>query len=1117
MNHLLLNFCTSFKDIAIKRTSTLLLLTLCFTGFLNAQNPGSDAVLGTAEDFSEIIGYHVSSANSTAKSNSKYSSTLSGNSNKIILKTPSGEFTGTINLARAIGTSNQIVGNGEKAGTQFELKSEADGTISGLYTSTSDNIAYKYYTNSEDGTVHVKEIDINSVMCVNYNKTSKQLEHEVSEARSESTVAATPRPSGVQPKQESLPGSQFVIYLDFDGEVYQGQWFGGGVTNAAPIGFTTGEMDTVWTDVSEDFAPFNVNVTTSRAVYDATSITNKLMVIVTSSILYPGAGGVAHMNSFGAGDVCWSFVSHVPSCGLVISHEIGHAMGLHHDGINNHTYYSGHNNWGPIMGTPYHKTLSHWSRGEYNGATQTQDDLHILATNYGFGYNPDLAGDNFLSAASLTVQNDGTVQMSDNKGLIEKSSDKDVYSFTTSVAGSVNLHFNPNKSFPNLNIQARLLDSNGSEITISNPTNSLGANLIASVGKGTFYVEIDGVGDGASPSVGYSDYGSIGPYTITGIIPPPNNTLTTDCNNELGGTAFMDNCGVCAEGNTGIIANSSCGTYCYATGDIGTGSDYINSVTYGSVSNNSALEYYADLTHLKASFSPCQKVGVTVKLDWAFPANFCYAWVDWNRNGAFDTNERTDFPVFSNNSTYTEIAVPAYAVGDFTMRIRNTYHHSLPGVPTPCGTNAGEVEDYTINISKTCIKDCNGDIYGAASVDNCNVCSGGNTGIVPNSTCLTYCTSAGDSTTGSDFIRLVEYGSVYNNSSREYYEDFTKLSANFPACQKVDVAVTLGHAFVDDYCFAWVDWNKNGVFDVNERTDFPVYSNDRTFVEIPVPANAVGTYTMRLRNIYATTLPVFADPCGVSGISGEVEDYTINISNTCNKDCNGDINGAASVDNCHVCSGGNTGIIANSSCAPNCTTTIQAEDVIVGGGATVNTSNAGNNGTGYVNFPATGGFTEFTVQGCTAGWYTLEYRHALANGTRSADLFVNGTKQQITVTSSGSWSTYKTETVIVNIKQGANTIRIQSNGADFGNLDQIELAQLTVSTQNIEASDYLLIYPNPVHDQVNIGGEFSNWTLTDALGAFIKEGTNKVVNVGGLNSGLYYLRVNGKVMKFIKN
>jgi hypothetical protein len=136
-----------------------------------------------------------------------------------------------------------------------------------------------------------------------------------------------------------------------------------------------------------------------------------------------------------------------------------------------------------------------------------------------------------------------------------------------------------------------------------------------------------------------------------------------------------------------------------------------------------------------------------------------------------------------------------------------------------------------------------------------------------------------------------------------------------------------------------------------------------------------------------------------------------------------------------------------------CNTTIQAEDAIVVGGASVVTSNGGNNGTGFVNFPPTGGIVEFVVQGCTGGQYTLEYRHALAQGSRSADLFVNGTKQQITVTSSGSWSTYHTESITINLNAGSNNITITSTGSDFGNLDQITLKLVKANSSATLALD----------------------------------------------------------------
>jgi len=62
----------------------------------------------------------------------------------------------------------------------------------------------------------------------------------------------------------------------------------------------------------------------------------------------------------------------------------------------------------------------------------------------------------------------------------------------------------------------------------------------------------------------------------------------------------------------------------------------------------------------------------------------------------------------------------------------------------------------------------------------------------------------------------------------------------------------------------------------------------------------------------------------------------------------------------------------------------------------------------------------------------------------------------------------------------------------------------------------LNIYPNPVHNQLNIFGEFRNWILTDSKGAFIKAGTEKVIDVSALSSGLYYINVDSVVKKIIK-
>ncbi|WP_175414875.1 fibronectin type III domain-containing protein [Nibricoccus aquaticus] len=121
------------------------------------------------------------------------------------------------------------------------------------------------------------------------------------------------------------------------------------------------------------------------------------------------------------------------------------------------------------------------------------------------------------------------------------------------------------------------------------------------------------------------------------------------------------------------------------------------------------------------------------------------------------------------------------------------------------------------------------------------------------------------------------------------------------------------------------------------------------------------------------------------------------------------------------------------------TTTLQAEAASIGGGTVTETTNAGWLGTGYVNAPTTGGFCQFTsVNGGIGGSATLTIRYALASGSRTGQLLINGVTQAITFNATGAWTTWQTMNVTIPLNAGAiNTIRFQTNGQDLANIDQI--------------------------------------------------------------------------------
>jgi rhamnogalacturonan endolyase len=120
--------------------------------------------------------------------------------------------------------------------------------------------------------------------------------------------------------------------------------------------------------------------------------------------------------------------------------------------------------------------------------------------------------------------------------------------------------------------------------------------------------------------------------------------------------------------------------------------------------------------------------------------------------------------------------------------------------------------------------------------------------------------------------------------------------------------------------------------------------------------------------------------------------------------------------------------------------TYQAESATISGGVTVDSNNAGFNGTGFLNFPMTGGTATFNnVDGNGGGTKSLAIRYANGGTTsRTGNLVVNGTTMSVTFAPSGSWTTWVTLNVNVTLNNNStNTIQLASTGSDLGNIDQI--------------------------------------------------------------------------------
>lgn len=436
----------------------------------------------------------------------------SGKSEKIFLTTDS-SYSGFFNYISSVEQKNKAIGTLKgypKSNIYFNIENEK---LDGKAIIPEIEKAYEYFSDPL-GDVYVKEVAIDKVVCVNYSEPVK-------------SQVSTTSPSAISPSVlnlQSLPGAQGVILLDFDGQYTSGTyWNGGNPIDALPSVLTESEIIEVWKLVSEDYRPFNINITTSESVYQAAPADKRMRCIFTpTTTASPGAGGIAYIGSFswGTETPCWVFNDGIKGAGEAASHEIGHTLGLSHDGriSAQEEYYSGTEEWAPIMGVGYYSKIVQWSKGEYADASNQQDDITILSSGVStLGFRPDEAGNTIGTSKQLNYNDAGDINANQNSGVISNAADEDIYFFTTS-GGLIDLLITPSSSNPNLDIYASITDVEGKTIAFSSPSDSLSSKFTINLNAGTYYLHIKGSGKTNPTTDGYSDYGSIGEYFISGII-----------------------------------------------------------------------------------------------------------------------------------------------------------------------------------------------------------------------------------------------------------------------------------------------------------------------------------------------------------------------------------------------------------------------------------------------------------------------------------------------------------------------------------------------------------------------------------------------------------------------
>jgi hypothetical protein len=343
--------------------------------------------------------------------------------------------------------------------------------------------------------------------------------------------------SSCLPMLSSLPSAQATIFLDFDGQYVQStSWNGGMPLACAPSGLTDAQIIEIFNRVSEDYRPFNIDITTDSTKFLAAPLTERIRIIITpTSSWYTGVGGVSYTGSFTWGDDTPGFVfpnrlgpNNTKMVAECCTHEGGHTVGLSHQAkydsscnllatynIGNGT---GETGWAPIMGNSYYENFSGWYNGPTPyGCAADQDALSVITSLNGFTYRvDDHSDDPNVNPTAISINN----ELFADSGIITTSADKDVFKFNLIEAGQLHLNavpfsVGPNNAGADLDVKLELLNSSLQVMQVYDPINILNVTVDTLLNSGVYFLVVEGAGN-----VNTSNYGSLGSYNISGSFSP---------------------------------------------------------------------------------------------------------------------------------------------------------------------------------------------------------------------------------------------------------------------------------------------------------------------------------------------------------------------------------------------------------------------------------------------------------------------------------------------------------------------------------------------------------------------------------------------------------------------
>lgn len=447
-----------------------------------------------------------------------------------------------------------------------------------------------------------------------------------------------------------------------------------------------------------------------------------------------------------------------------------------------------------------------------------------------------------------------------------------------------------------------------------------------------------------------------------------------------------------------------------------------------------------------------------------------------------------------------------------------------------CNCLVGEGTGCEVTVNR----DCNGDIDGTAVLDDCGVCTGGNTGVTPCPGAIegeSFCSAIGvKESSNSGYIGegYINFDNVIGSTGtwNIYSESAQTINlgirfANGGAAARgmsVSVNGSVQTNFIGAPTGSWTSWE-------TEYISLNLNKGVNTIVLTAITSDGgpnVDLFAFTDESVIAGSCEkdcngefggvAFTDECGtcVGGSTGK---------EACTQDCEGNWGGTAYEDDCGVC-------ISTSNGNQECNGFMEAEEACSVDGILLESKNAGYSGEGYVNADnAIGASATWILTSTKAQTATISFRYANGGTTsRDGNVFINGNAAgTLLLPSTGDWITWQMATANLDLIQGSNEITLSANTADgLANIDLLSYSDgvskgmCIITGVNDSKDSGLKFYPNPTTDKVELSLT-SDWQLLNAMGMILTTDNNShTVNLSAYPEGVYYLIVEGISYKIIK-